>query len=123
LLCAKSFLTHNSTPYQIVFKSLTFGLLFGGRVRRMIKDVFPEYGISEATYYNWKSRYGGMMASDVKKLKEFEDENRRQKRMYADLSLQNEALKDVIEKTLRSAGKRELDDYTKEEHGLSIRKA
>lgn len=67
---------------------------------RMIKDVCREYGISEATYYNWKSKYGGMTASDVKKLKELEDENRRLKRMYADLSLQNEALKDVIEKKL-----------------------
>jgi len=61
---------------------------------RMIKDVCREYGISEGTYYNWKSKYGGMTASDVKKLKELEDENRRLKRMYADLSLQNEALID-----------------------------
>ena len=67
---------------------------------RKIKDVCREYGISEGTYYNWKSKYGGMTASDVKKLKELEDENRRLKRMYADLSLQNEALKDVIEKKL-----------------------
>ena len=67
---------------------------------RMIKDVCREYGISEATYYNWKSKYGGMTASDIKKLKELEDENRRLKRMYADLSLQHEALKDVIEKKL-----------------------
>ena len=66
----------------------------------MIKDVCREYGISEATYYNWKSKYGGMTVSDVKKLKELEDENRRLKRMYADLSLQHEALKDVIEKKL-----------------------
>jgi putative transposase len=66
----------------------------------MIKDVCREYGISEATYYNWKSKYGGMTASDVKKLKELADENRRLKRMYADLSLQHEALKDVIEKKL-----------------------
>jgi putative transposase len=65
---------------------------------RMIKDVCREYGISEATYYNWKSKYGGMTASDVKKLKELEDENSRLKRIYADLSLQHEALKDVIEK-------------------------
>jgi len=67
---------------------------------RMIKDVCREYGISEATYYNWKSKYGGMTASDVKKLKELEGENLRLKRMFADLSLQNEALKDVIEKKL-----------------------
>ena len=51
---------------------------------RMVKDVCREYGISDATYYNWKSKYGGMTASDVKKLKELEDENRRLKRMYAD---------------------------------------
>ena len=67
---------------------------------RMVKDVCREYGISDATYYNWKSKYGGMTASDVKKLKELADENRRLKRMYADLSLQHEALKDVIEKKL-----------------------
>ena len=67
---------------------------------RMIKDVCREYGISEATYYNWKSKYGGMTALDIKKLKELEDENRRLKRMYADLSLQHEALKDVVEKKL-----------------------
>jgi putative transposase len=67
---------------------------------RMIKDICREYGISDATYYNWKSKYGGMTASDIRKLKELEDENRRLKRMYADLSLQHEALKDVIEKKL-----------------------
>jgi putative transposase len=67
---------------------------------RLVKEVCREYGISDATYYNWKSKYGGMTASDVKKLKELEDENRRLKRMYADLSLQHEALKDVVEKKL-----------------------
>ena len=67
---------------------------------RMIKDVCREYGISVSTYFDWKSKYGGMTTSDVKKLKELEDENRKLKRMYADLSLQNEALKDVIEKKL-----------------------
>jgi putative transposase len=67
---------------------------------RMVKDACREYGISDATYYNWKSKYGGMTASDVKSLKELEYENRRLKRMYADLSLQHEALKDVVEKKL-----------------------
>jgi putative transposase len=67
---------------------------------RLVKEVCREYGISDATYYNWKSRYGGMTASDIKKLKELEDENRRLKQMYADLSLQHEALKDVVEKKL-----------------------
>ena len=63
-------------------------------------DLARRHGVSEATIYNWKSKYGGMTASDIKKLKELEDENRRLKRMYADLSLQHEALKDVIEKKL-----------------------
>ena len=67
---------------------------------RKIKDICREYGISDATYYNWKSKYGVMTASDIRKLKDLEDENRRLKRMYADLSLQHEALKDVIEKKL-----------------------
>ena len=66
---------------------------------RLVKEVCREYGISDATYYNWKSKYGGMTASDIKKLKELEVENRRLKQMYADLSLQHEALKDVVEKS------------------------
>ena len=48
---------------------------------RLVKEVCREYGISEATYYNWKSKYGGMQASDIKRLKELEDENRRHKQM------------------------------------------
>ena len=44
---------------------------------RMVKEVCREYGMSDATYYNWKAKYGGMSASDIKRLKELEDENRR----------------------------------------------
>jgi putative transposase len=54
--------------------------------------------VSDATYYNWKSKYGGMEASDIRRLKEMEDENRRLKQMFADLSLKHEALKDIVEK-------------------------
>ncbi len=54
---------------------------------KLVKDICREYGISDATYYNWKSKYGGMEASDVKRLKELETENQRLKQMYADLSL------------------------------------
>jgi putative transposase len=67
---------------------------------RMVKDVCREYGMSDATYYNWKAKYGGMEVSDVKRLKELEKENRRLKQMYADLSLENSVLKDAIEKKL-----------------------
>ncbi len=65
-----------------------------------IKDLCREHGISEATYYNWKSKYGGMEASDVKRMKELEAENAKLKRMYADLALENRAMKDLIEKKL-----------------------
>ena len=51
---------------------------------RLVKEVCREYGISDATYYNWKSKYGGMEASDVKRLKELEEENRRLKQVYAE---------------------------------------
>ncbi len=67
---------------------------------RLVKEVCREYGISDGTYYNWKSKYGGMELSDVKKLKELEDENRRLKAMFADLSLEHRILKDIVEKKL-----------------------
>lgn len=67
---------------------------------RTVKDICREHSVSEATYYQWKSKYGGMEASDVRKLRDLEDENRRLKQMYADLSLENRALKDVIAKKL-----------------------
>ena len=67
---------------------------------RKVKEVCREYGISDATYYNWKGKYGGMQASDIKRLKELEDENRRLKQLFANLSLEHAALKDVIEKKL-----------------------
>lgn len=61
-------------------------------------DLCRKHGISEATFYNWKKKYGGMETSQLKKLKELEDENRRLKRMYADLSLDHFLLKEVLEK-------------------------
>ena len=67
---------------------------------KLVKDIRREYGISDATYYNWKSKYGGMEASDIKRLKELETENQRLKQMYADLSLEHRILKDIVEKKL-----------------------
>ncbi len=65
-----------------------------------VKEVCRRHGISDATYYNWKSRYGGMQASDLKRLKEMKAELSKLKRMVADLSMENDALKDLIEKKL-----------------------
>jgi putative transposase len=56
--------------------------------------------VSQATYYQWKAKFGGMEASDIRRLKELEEENRKLKRMFANLSLEKEALKDVIAKKL-----------------------
>ena len=67
---------------------------------RNVKDVCREYGISNATYYVWKGKFGGMEASDIKRMRDLEHENARLKQMYADLSLENRALKDILEKKL-----------------------
>jgi putative transposase len=65
-----------------------------------VKDVCRQAGISAATYYQWKSKYGGMEASDLKRVRELEAENSRLKRLYADLALENAAMKDLIAKKL-----------------------
>jgi len=67
---------------------------------RAVKELCREHGISEVTFYNWKSKYGGLEASDLKRMKELEAENARLKRMFADLALENRAMKDLIEKKL-----------------------
>jgi putative transposase len=65
---------------------------------RKIEDLCREHGISNATYYQWKSKYGGMEASDLKRMKELEAENSKLKRMYADMALENQAIKDLLGK-------------------------
>jgi len=62
------------------------------------KEICRELGISEATFYNWKSKYGGMEASDVKRLKELEEENARLKKMYADQAMDNQILRELFTK-------------------------
>lgn len=63
-----------------------------------VKDLAREHGISEATFYNWKAKYGGMEANEVKRMKELEEENGRLKRIVANLTLENDAIKNVLEK-------------------------
>ena len=67
---------------------------------RPVNEIWRAYGISSATYYKWRAKYGGLEASDVKRLKDLEHEHSRLTRLYADLSLENAALKDVIAKKL-----------------------
>jgi putative transposase len=62
------------------------------------KDLCRRHGLSEQTLYRWKSKYGGMEVSEAKRLRQLEEENRRLKQMVADLSLDNQALKEVVRK-------------------------
>lgn len=63
-----------------------------------VEEICRQNGISNATYYNWKSKYGGMEANDVKRLKELEDENSRLKKLFAEVSLENHAMKELFAK-------------------------
>jgi putative transposase len=63
-----------------------------------IQDISREHGVSKATIYNWKAKYGGMEMNELKKYKELEEENRKLKAMYADLALDNKMLKDILGK-------------------------
>ena len=65
-----------------------------------VNEICRQHGISQPTFFSWKKKYSGMDASHLKRLKELEAENARLKRMFADVSLQRDALKDLIEKKL-----------------------
>jgi len=65
-----------------------------------VKEICRKYGISDSAYYNWKKKYGGLGVSEVRRLRELETENAKLKRMYAELSLENDALKELISKKL-----------------------
>ena len=65
-----------------------------------VSDVCRKHGISQPTYYNWKSKYGGLSVSELKRIKELEAEHAKLKRVYADLAMENDALKSLIEKKL-----------------------
>ena len=63
-----------------------------------VKEICRELGISEATFYNWKAKYGGMQSSDISKLRDLEKENTELKKMFSEMSIENRALKNLIEK-------------------------
>jgi putative transposase len=72
----------------------------GRRERRPVADLTRKHGVSKATFFKWRSKYGGATVSDVKRLRELEAENAKLKRMYADLALENAAIKDVLNRKL-----------------------
>lgn len=65
-----------------------------------VTDLMRQYGFSKSSFYKWKAKYGGMEASDLQRMRELEEENRKLKQMYANLSLDYQVLKEIVEKKL-----------------------
>jgi putative transposase len=76
------------------------GILKEQEMGKKVADICREHGISQPTFYQWKSKYGGMELHQLKRVKELESEVNRYKRMFAELSFENHVLKDVISKKL-----------------------
>ena len=81
-------------------ESQIVGILNEVEAGMKVSDVCRKHGVSNQTFYVWKSKYGGMSVSDIRRLKELEDENSKLKKMFADMALENHALKDLLEKKL-----------------------
>ncbi|MGH7186521.1 MAG: IS3 family transposase, partial [Pseudomonadota bacterium] len=87
-------------------------------------ELCREHGISEATLYNWKARYGGLTVSEARRLKQLEEENRKLKKLLAEAMLDNAALKDIANgKLLRPAARRRAVRHAMAAHGLGQRRA
>jgi putative transposase len=74
------------------------GLLKEAEAGVPVPELCRRYGVGKSTFYKWRSKYGGMDASDVRRLKELEDENSRLKKMFADLSLRHQMLEEIVAK-------------------------
>lgn len=81
-------------------ESQIVAILREGEAGVPVADLCRKHGISAATYYNWKSKYAGVAVSELKRMKELEAENAKLKRMYAELALENTAIKDVLNRKL-----------------------
>jgi len=67
---------------------------------KSVEEITRDHGVSKASFYKWRQRYGGMNASELKRLKQLEEENRRLKQMYTDLALDLKVAREIIEKKL-----------------------
>jgi putative transposase len=81
-------------------ESQIVNILKDGDAGLPLAELVRKHGISRATYFNWKSKYAGATVADLKRMKELEAENAKLKRMYADLALENGAIKDVLSRKL-----------------------
>jgi putative transposase len=104
-------------------ESQMLAVLKEGEAGVPVAQIMRKHGISQATYYNWKSKYGGACAAELKRLKELEAENAKLKRMYADLALENAAIKEVLTRKLSPSAKREAARIMVEDTGLSVVRA
>lgn len=108
-------LTSKFTETQIIT------ILQQGDAGLAVKDLCRQAGISTATYYQWKSKYGGLEASELRRVKDLEAENAKLKRMYAEMALDNVALKDLIaKKTVGPGQKREAVRFLTEVHARPL---
>ncbi|ETS99276.1 transposase [Providencia alcalifaciens PAL-3] len=83
-------------PILLKLRSIIFSIFTDSGMK--VEDICRQNGISNATYYNWKSKYGGREANDVKRLKELEEENIKLKKLFAEVSLENHAMKELFAK-------------------------
>lgn len=81
-------------------ESQIVAMLKQGEAGVAVPEVVRKHGNSAATYYNWKSKYAGVAVSELKRMRELETENAKLKRMYAELALENTAIKDVLNRKL-----------------------
>jgi putative transposase len=81
---------YNETKILAILKEAEAGMT--------VAEISRKYGISNGTFYNWKSKFAGMSGSEIRRMRQLEDENKKLKHMYADLSLENNVLKELIEK-------------------------
>ena len=79
-------------------ESQIVGILKEAEAGTPVPELCRTHGVGQSTFYKWRSKYGGMEASDVRRMKELEDENRRLEQMYADLSLKSQMQEEIIKK-------------------------
>ena len=85
-------MTKRLTESQIV------GILKEAEAGMSVPELCRKHGVGQSTFYKWRSRYGGMEASDIRRMKGLEEENRRLKQMYAELSLKSQMQEEIIKK-------------------------
>jgi len=81
---------YNETKILAILKEAEAGM--------SVAEISRKYGISSGTFYNWKNKYAGMSGSEIRRMRQLEEENTKLKQMYANLSLENNVLKELIEK-------------------------